>query len=588
MGSIQEPVALADRPRVYGWETTNEAGYTINEVPSGTKRHLKVIVAGAGASGINFAKFQQDDLDNVETVIYEKNAEVSGTWIENQYPGCACDIPSVIYQYTWEPKIWSKYYSDAPEILEYFKSVVDKYNLRKYIKLRHRIDRAEWDEKRAKWIVSVSNLEDGTTFDDECDVFLNCGGIFNYWQWPDIKGLKDYQGVLAHSAAYPVGLDLKGKRVAVIGTGASGIQLTAHIQKVASHLYTWIRTPTWITPGYASKYAGPNGGNFEYTEEQKKRFAEDPEYYRKYRKAIERELTDWNAIHKNTPSSNLAREYAIKTMTEKLKGRPDLLDALTPRNFPVGCKRPTPGNGYLEALVADNVTAFCNESLSELTEQGFIDPDGKEVEVDVIVLATGFNTSWISRFPIIANGVNLQDVYRERPISYLGVAAPHMPNYFTMYGPYGPLGQSSLLPTMEFLSRYIIHVLKKMQIEDIKTITPKLHVIEAMGEHADLTIKRLVWDAPCRSWMKGGKLDGKPMTFAGSRTQYFELVETPRYEDYDITYRSRNMWAWLGNGFSLRDLDGRDPTWFWGLSDGIDEDRDFEKELLDSKGVRDL
>ncbi|KAF2812378.1 FAD/NAD-P-binding domain-containing protein [Mytilinidion resinicola] len=587
MGSISDAdVSWADRPNVYGWQTTNENGYTLQERPSGTKRHVKIICVGAGASGINFSKFAQDDLQNVETVIYEKNDEVSGTWIENVYPGCACDIPSVTYQYTWEPKIWSKYYSEAPEILEYFKFVVEKYNLRKYIKLRHEIQHAEWHEDRAKWVVKVKNLEDGTTIEDESDILLNCSGIFNYWEWPKIKGIKDFKGALAHSAHYPVGLELEGKRVAVIGTGASGIQLVANIQKKASKLYTWVRSPTWITPGFASSYAGPKGQNVEYTPEQKKRFAEDPVYYLKYRKAIEQELTNWNALHKNHPITNLSGELALKQMREKLHDRPDLLKAITPITFPVGCKRPTPGNGYLEALVSPNVTAFCGASLSELTSKGFIDPDGNEVEVDVIILATGFNTSWVSRFPIIANGHNLQDIYTKRPLSYLGVAAPYMPNYFTLYGPYGPVGQSSLLPTMEFLSRYIIQVINKMQLEDIKTITPKQNVIEQYGEHADLTMKRLVWDTPCRSWMKGGTIDGKPMTFAGSRTQYFELVSTPRYEDYEITYHGKNMWAWLGNGFSLRDVDGRDNTWYWGQVDGLDEETDYAEDLKDMRFVK--
>lgn len=155
--------------------------------------------------------------------------------------------------------------------------------------------------------------------------------------------------------------------------------------------------------------------------------------------------------------------------------------------------------------------------LKELTPNGFLDPEGNEVQVDVIVLCTGFTTTWVSPFPIVARGHNLQDVYRERPLSYFGVAAKHMPNYFTHYGPYGPLGQQSALVMMEYFSRYVIQVVQKMQVEDIKSMTPKAKIIDDYGDHADLWMKRTVWDGPCAVWWKGGSSDGKPTIFPGTR-----------------------------------------------------------------------
>jgi len=154
-----------------------------------------------------------------------------------------------------------------------------------------------------------------------------------------------------------------------------------------------------------------------------------------------------------------------------------------------------------------------------MREHAFIDPDGNEQEVDVVILATGFNTTWVPRFPIVANGKNLQDIYRQKSLGYLGLTAPYMPNYFTFYGPYGPLGQGSVLPMLECMTRYIIQVVEKMQIEHIRSITPKIEVIDDYGEHTDVWQKRMVWDAPCRSWMKGGMLDGKVMLYCGTRAQ---------------------------------------------------------------------
>jgi cation diffusion facilitator CzcD-associated flavoprotein CzcO len=334
-----------------------------------------------------------------------------------------------------------------------------------------------------------------------------------------LKGLKDYKGIVAHSANYPNELDLEGKRIAIVGTGASGLQLTAALQPKASHMYTWIRTGTWITSSYGSNFAGPDGGNFKYTEAQKKKLIEDPEYYLKYIKEVESGLSDPLAVLKKSPISKLAQEFSYTLMKQKLQGREDLLEALTPTTFPVGCKRRTPGNGYLEALVQPNVTTFCKASLDAITEKGFIDPNGKEVEVDAIILATGFNTTWVPRFPIIANGKNLQDLYKEDALSYLGVAAPYMPNYFTFYGPFSPIGQGSVLAMMDVFSGWMLQMIDKMQIEDIKSFTPRQHVIEEYGEHTKLLVRRFVWDAPCRSWMKSGSINGPPSSYAGTRAQ---------------------------------------------------------------------
>ncbi|OAP58404.1 hypothetical protein AYL99_07494 [Fonsecaea erecta] len=560
----------------YGWKNTNEAGYTINEVPSGTLRSVKIICLGAGASGINLAKLVQDQMQNVELQIYDKNADVGGTWLENRYPGCACDIPSASYQFTWEPHIWSQYYSESPEIFDYFKGIVVKYGLEKYIKLRHRVDHAEWDDDEGQWHITLTDLDSGNQFTESCDIFINAGGPLNYWEWPKIPGLNVFKGVLAHSAAYPEGLDLNGKRVAVVGIGSSGVQIIAKIQSQVEKLYTWISTPTWMTPSFASKYSGPGGLNFKYSEEQKKRFREEPDYYLKYCKMVETQLQEgFLAFHHNTPEAKALEKMARQEMMEKLKGRDDLIEKLIPKDFPVGCKRPTPGNGFLEALVSPNVTTF-TKALEKITEQGFLDPEGNEHEVDVIILATGFNTTWVPRFPIIANGYNLQDQYRKNPISYLGLSAPFMPNYFTFYGPYGPLGQGSALCMIEKMADYFAQMIKKLQLENIKSYTPKMQVALDYQEHTDLYHNRTVWSGNCRSWFKGGKLGGKIMLHPGTRTQYMELIATPRYEDYEIQYRNRNVWYWLGNGFSTRDLDGRDLTWYLGLVDGKDEQQYFD------------
>ena len=151
-----------------------------------------------------------------------------------------------------------------------------------------------------------------------------------------------------------------------------------------------------------------------------------------------------------------------------------------------------------------------------------------------------------------------------------------MPNYFTVYGPYGPLGSGSAMPMIDCFIKYILQAIEHIQTEDVKSMTPKQDVIDQYAEHADLFNHRTVWNAPCRSWFKGNKIDGRIMLHPGTRNQYMMLMSRPRLQDYDYKYRSMNMWNWLGNGFSTRDVDGTDLTWYLGTVD--DEDRQQEWE----------
>ncbi|KAG5291501.1 flavin-binding monooxygenase [Histoplasma ohiense] len=267
--SINRPMFSED------WDITSSSGYRIsdnmiNEPPPG-KQPFRIIMLGAGAAGIDFLhhalrEFQHPD--DVEFVCYEKNHDVGGTWLENRYPGCACDVPSASYQFAWRPNPnWTHYYSPAREIWKYLRDIVDEEGMMKYIRLRARVTRAEWREERSKWVVRVEESEEdgkvSRVWDDECDVLLNGNGFLNNWKWPDIPGLMSFKGRLFHTAKYEEGLDLKGKRVAVIGSGSSGVQAVAAVYKDASRLYTWVRNPMWITAGFAQKFAGPDGGNFQ-------------------------------------------------------------------------------------------------------------------------------------------------------------------------------------------------------------------------------------------------------------------------------------------------------------------------------------
>ncbi|KAF2430784.1 FAD/NAD(P)-binding domain-containing protein [Tothia fuscella] len=570
-----EPIVDYDGPPV---PETDASGYRIREEPYGTKRKVRVVLMGAGASSLNFFKKAEEEMQSVEIVCYEKNSDVGGTWLENRYPGCACDIPSVNYQFTWKIKLWSHYYSFSKEIWQYLKEIEQENDfINKYIKVQHRIDRAEWDKKAGVWRFKITNLLTSETIEDQAEFFINAGGVLNNWKWPDIPGLQDFKGKLMHSANYEEGYPLEGKKVAVIGAGSSGVQIVAAVQKKVERLYHWVRSPIWITAGFAQSWAGEAGANFRYTPEQVEYLQQNPKKYLEYRKQIENELNQrFKFIIKGSDEAREARIYSHEEMRKKLNYDERLCDKMIPKNFNPGCRRPTPAPGYLEALVAENSTIFTDE-IGKIDETGFIDHEGNHHDVDVIICATGFNTSWIPRFEFVnGDGVSIQDLWGtpEGVTSYLSIAVPTFPNHFSFCGPYGPLGHGSFMPLIEQWTKYMFAMINKSQIENIKSFTPRMDLSRQFRQHADLFLQRTAWTSPCRSWFKQGRIDGQAAVYPGSRLHFLQLMKSPRFEDYVIEYHDGNRFAFMGNGFEVREFDGRDITNYLGCLDG--EGRDVQ------------
>ncbi|KAL0256797.1 hypothetical protein SLS55_009194 [Diplodia seriata] len=280
-------------------------------------------------------------------------------------------------------------------------------------------------------------------------------------------------------------------------------------------------------------------------------------------------------------------KFAEKEMRRKLQAKPEIGDMIVPTDFAVGCRRPTPGNGYLESLCEENVTVV-PQSIDEITEKGIRTADGVEHEFDVIVCATGFDVSWRPKYPTIGrDGRSLSDEWRDIPSTYLSISVPHFPNYLSKYiqandtnghsliasvfnGPFGPYGHGSFLPITEVLSKHFIQMLTKMSMEYLTSFEPKEEAVADFAEHRRTFLPRTAWTSPCRSWFKQGTVDGEVMMWPGSRTHFFETMKAPRWEDYVLSYADRNRFYYLGNGFAAREVDGRDITWYLGLLDGKD------------------
>lgn len=278
-------------------------------------------------------------------------------------------------------------------------------------------------------------------------------------------------------------------------------------------------------------------------------------------------------------------------MSTKLSPKPELRDIIIPNNFNVACRRPTPGNGYLEALAGKKTTVFTS-AIQAITENGVVDSaTGKEHPVDVIVCATGFDTSFRPRFPII--GLNpkttLAEKWAEFPASYLGVGVDGFPNYLMYSGPFTPVAQGSLLPIITLLTNHFMEIIRKMRTQHIRRLSPKPRAVADFAEHTRTFLPRTCWADPCSSWFKQGTIDGPIVMWPGSRLSFFEILHHPNYEDYDIEYWGGNRWSFLGTGFVDFEFTGtKDMTWYLDAFSGC---KDWEKGVplqQDSDEFKDL
>ncbi|KAF2014268.1 FAD/NAD(P)-binding domain-containing protein [Aaosphaeria arxii CBS 175.79] len=549
--------------------------YTVREEPLGTVRPIRIITIGAGASGINILKTLDQELTNFDCVVYEKNSRVGGTWFENRYPGCQCDIPSHNYQFSYQPNYaWSSFFSPAREIEEYLCSICEDASMKERIRLEHEVLGAFWNEDTASWRVQIRSLRTGVEFEDHCDFLLNASGILNNWQWPDIPGLHDFAGSLLHSAKWDETFEWAGKRVAVIGNGSSGVQIVPAMQESVRELVHFIREPTWMVPPQLQSLSLSKASDIlsqiqmdekgRFLPEQIQRFKLDPDFYLSFIKAVEEQVNNnFSIVLKDTTNHRNARELVTHYMKSSLGDNEELIKLLVP-DFPLGCRRMTPDIGYLASLTKDNVRVV-SDKIVVINETGLVTSSGETIAVDAIVCATGFNVSFRPRFPLVGRKGNLQDIWTEtHPSAYMSCAVPDFPNYFVFLGPNAPIGHGSVFTIVELISKYVTDIIKKCQTQQIRAISPSRAAVDEFAEHIATFMPRTAWAGPCASWFKAGTRDG-PVTalHPGSRIHFFHMLEHFRGEDWEYVYSTKtNRFSYLGNGVSLKELDGSDTTWY--------------------------
>lgn len=394
------------------------------------------------------------------------------------------------------------------------------------------------------------------------DILINAIGHFNDWKLPDYEGIKDFKGPLFHSSNWNHNVDLQGKRIALIGNGASGLQVLPSIQPIASHVDHYARNPTWV----ADSFSGGNGGvrRLEpnlFSEAQLESF-KDPKKYLEYRTQVERGFFQrFGAIFKDTSENKELKDKWTELMLKRIADKPELADQILP-DFPPNCRRPTPGPGYLEALTKENVS-YIRRHIKLFTEDGIVDEDGVERKVDVTICSTGANVDHAPPFSIIANGIDLKSAWKKDglfgfPYSYLGFSTPGFPNLLWLGGPYAS-GHSGTVPnSIENQVTYIAKVLRKVRSQGIKSIVPSKQATDDFVEYCDSFYPRTVWSANCSSWYNGGQPGSRIHgLFPGSAAHANYIRRDPRWEDWEYTYvnDSGNRFAFFGNGWTSRELD---------------------------------
>ena len=534
--------------------------YHILEEPLNSSAPVSIACIGSGVSGIATAIRIQESLQNVSFTIYEKNNDLGGTWLENRYPGCACDVPAHAYTYTFEPNPdYSRYYVGSVEIHAYLKAVAKKHDVEKYIVCNHKLVSATWNEALSQWELEIEVSQPGSDekslFRRTCNVLINASGLLNNWKWPAIPGLSSYRGHLCHSAQWKSEFDWQGKNVAIIGSGSSAIQIVPELQPIIGKMKSFIRSPTWIAPsqGFVDpKNEGPK--NFYYTAEEKKKFRDDPDEFLAYRKRIESDMNrTFDTVLKDSSKQKEAKFEFAKIMKARLGGDEELAEKLIPK-WGVGCRRLTPGQNFLESLVKPNVEVITDEII-RIEPEGLVTADGTLHKVDALICATGFNTTYRPRFKLVGRqGIPLADLWEDTNAveAYLAMAIPGFPNYFMFLGPNAPISNGTLIPVMEKQCEYMVSFISKLQRQKIHSFSVKPEVVKQLNQHHQKFLQRMVFSDPCRSWYKGGRADGKVIgIWPGSSLHYYETISEPRYEDWDYVYRNSNMWNYLGNGWTL-------------------------------------
>ncbi len=449
-------------------------------------RHCKVAIIGTGFSGLGMAiRLRQEGEDDF--LIFEKDAGVGGTWRVNNYPGCACDVQSHVYSFSFEANPeWTRMFARQPEIRAYLEKCWEKYRLQEKTLLNTEIGKLAWDERQSLW-----HLHDAQGNHYTANAVVSGMGGLSTPAYPRLDGLENFQGKVFHSQQWDHDYDLKGKRVAVIGTGASAIQFVPEIQPLVAALDLYQRTPPWILPK-------PDRA---ISETERRRFRRFPLVQKLWRGGLYSLLEGRVLGFTFAPQvMKLVQRLAIRHIHKQIKD-PELRRKVTP-DYTIGCKRILMSHNYYPALAAANSTVI-TEGIRAVTANGIVDGNGWEREVDAIIFGTGFTAN-----DPIPRGVvfgrddrDLLDSWTKGPEAYKGTTTAGFPNLFFLMGPNTGLGHNSMVYMIESQIAYVLDALKLMKRRELLSLEVKAPVQERYNEYLQRKLDRSVWSVGgCKSW----------------------------------------------------------------------------------------
>lgn len=446
--------------------------------------HLRVAIVGAGFGGIGTAiRLLQEGYRDF--AVFERGGDVGGTWRDNTYPGCACDVPSHLYSYSFAPNPhWSRSFSGQAEIWDYLRRCVDEYGVRPHLRLDHEVNGATWDERAGHWVLETSRGR------HTADVLVAATGPFDTPAVPDLPGLASFGGDVFHSARWNHDIDLAGRRVAVIGTGASAVQFVPEIAPLVRRLHLFQRTPPWVLPRADRALSAAERWLFRIA----------PPAQRLARTAIYW-VREAGALAFLRPLYMRLGQAAAARHLRRSVPDPDLRARLTPR-YTMGCKRVLLSNDYYPALSRSNVEVV-TDGIAEVRPEGVVTADGRLREVDVIIFGTGFRVTEVAIARAIRgrSGHTLAQAWGATMGAYKGITVSGFPNLFLLLGPNTGLGHTSVVLMIESQIRYVLGALRHLRRTGVAAVEPAPEAQRRFLTAVDRRMAGTVWlRGGCRSW----------------------------------------------------------------------------------------
>lgn len=458
----------------------------MTSLPRDLPQRVDHLVIGAGFAGLCAAIKLQEDGER-DFLVIERGSDVGGTWRDNTYPGAACDVPSQLYSFSFAPNpAWSRSYSPQPEILAYLQKVAQEADVLDRFVFDTAVEHATWDDTAQEWVVDTTA---GTV---RATTLISGAGGLSEPKLPDIEGIDDFQGDLFHSAQWDHSVDLTGKRVAVIGTGASAIQIVPELQKIVAHLDLYQRTAPYVIPKTDRKYLGL----------ERFAFKRLPAIQRLYRAGV------WMSMESSAPVFVRPRlnvlplkQLALAHLARAVKDK-DLRAKLTP-TFEPGCKRVLKSNDYYPAVASDNVD-LVTEPIAKISGHAVVTADGEEHEVDAVIVCTGFFTTDqpIAHHITGRDGRLLSEHWAETGMrAHRGTTIPGFPNFFMIVGPNTALGHSSMVQIIESQIGYVRGAIRTLRQHGHASLEPTVQAHQEWNDSVQGAMRHTIWiTGGCHSW----------------------------------------------------------------------------------------